>query len=302
MDATTFNRSDRDFLSQGIRCAGWLYQPDTVDHPPVVVLAHGFAGERAFGLERFAEAFAENGYAAFVFDYRTFGDSEGSPRNNVDPTDHGQDWDAAIAHVRTLHGIDPNRIVLWGTSLSGAHVVCAAARDGKIAATISQVPLSGMPKNAPRPPLTMLARIAAYVLWDGLKTALTGRPCYIPVVGPPGSVAALSTPECEPGYRALIPEGKIFHNQTPAKALIKLARYDPLAVADQVTCPALVIAGEEDSLIPVKQARSMSSRLPRGEFYTLGCNHFAVYRGEWFDANIRLQLEFLAKRIQTPAR
>ncbi|MBW2295177.1 MAG: alpha/beta fold hydrolase [Deltaproteobacteria bacterium] len=297
MDIATFNRSDSDFLSQGTRCAGWLYRPDTVENPPMVILAHGFAGERAFGLEGFAEAFAKNGYAAFVFDYRTFGDSEGSPRNNVDPLDHGQDWDAAIAHVRMLDGIDSNRIVLWGTSFSGAHVIMAAARDGKIAATISQVPFSGMPKDAPRPPLTALLKIAAYALWDSLKTALTGRPCYIPVVGPPGSAAALTTPECEAGYRALIPEGEIFHNQTPAKALIKLARYDPLAVAGKVTCPALVIAAEEDSLIPVEQARSMSSRLPRGEFHTLRCNHFAPYRGEWFDANIRLQLEFLAKRI-----
>jgi uncharacterized protein len=232
-----------------------------------------------------------------AFDYRTFGDSDGKPRNNVDPIDHGHDWDAAIAHVRTLDGIDRDQLVLWGTSFSGAHVICAAARDGNIAATISQVPFSGVSKGTEKPSPTPLWKIGAYVAWDILKTALTGSPCYIPVVGPPGSIAALNTPECEPGYHALIPEGKAFHNQTPAKALIKLASYDPLAFADRVTCPALVIAAEEDSLIPVEQARLMSSKLPKGEFCTLRCNHFAPYRGRCFETNIRLQLDFLGKCV-----
>jgi alpha/beta superfamily hydrolase len=42
-------------------------------------MAHGFGAERTFGLEPFAERFAEAGLATFLFDYRCFGDSEGEP-------------------------------------------------------------------------------------------------------------------------------------------------------------------------------------------------------------------------------
>lgn len=298
MDASAiFNRQDSNFISQGTKCAGWLYLPAAKENPPVVIMAHGLAGERSFGLPDFAERFAAEGMAVFLFDYRTFGDSEGAPRNKVDPFAHGEDYDAAIAHVRTLEGIDAGRMALWGTSFSGAHVICAAARDGNIAATISQVPFSGMPADAPKPPLGTMLRMGALMVLDRLKMALTGKPLYMPVVGPPGSAAALNTPECEPGYLALIPQGQTFHNQVPVSSLGLMMKYDPLEAAGKVKCPALVIAGRDDSLIPVSQPEIMASMMPKGEFQVLGCDHFSPYRGEWFEKNIAMQIEFLGREL-----
>lgn len=72
-------RRDESFRSQGESCAGWLYRPDSAETPPVVVMAHGFGGERTWRLPAFAERFAEQGLATFLFDYRTFGASEGEP-------------------------------------------------------------------------------------------------------------------------------------------------------------------------------------------------------------------------------
>lgn len=37
------------------------------------------------GLAKYAEAFAARGMASLVFDYRTFGGSDGMPRHVVDP-------------------------------------------------------------------------------------------------------------------------------------------------------------------------------------------------------------------------
>lgn len=298
MDASAiFNRQDSNFISQGTKCAGWLYLPVAKENPPIVIMAHGFAAERSFGLPAFAERFAAEGMAVFVFDYRTFGDSDGAPRNNVDPFAHGVDWDAAIAHVRTLENLDTGRIALWGTSFAGAHVVCAAARDGNITATISQVPFSGIPEDAPKPPLGTMLKMGALMAFDRIKTALTGKPLYMPVVGPPGSAAALNTEECEPGYLALVPEGEAFANQFPVSALGLMMKYDPLEAAAKVNCPALVVAGRDDSLIPVSQPELMASKLPKGEFHVLDCNHFAPYRGEWFEKNIAVQTEFLKKNL-----
>ena len=68
--------------------------------PPIVVAAHGIAGQKDMGLEPFAETFACKGLAVLLFDYRNFGGSEGEPRNWVSPKRHLQDWDAALDYVR----------------------------------------------------------------------------------------------------------------------------------------------------------------------------------------------------------
>lgn len=296
-----FLREDADFTSQGVRCAGWLYRPTGAAMPPVIIMAHGFAGQRAFGLPAFAEHFAAAGYAVFLFDYRTFGDSEGTPRDNVDPFAHGEDWDAAIAHVRTLPGIDTSRITLWGTSFSGAHVICAAARDGNIAATISQVPYSGMPAGMPKPGLGTIIKFMLALGLSRLKQMLTDEPLYVPVVGPVGSDALLGSDDSEAGYNALIPEGATFSNRAPITALPLTMKYSPIPAAVQLDCPALVIAATQDSLIPLFQAELMASKLTAGEFTTLDCGHFDPYVGPWFDKNIALQMDFLSRHVPISA-
>ena len=75
-----------------------------------------------------------------LFDYRGFGESSGEPRQFAWPPRHREDYGAAVEFARGLDGVDPERIVLWGTSWSGGHVVYAAAADPRIAAVISKSP------------------------------------------------------------------------------------------------------------------------------------------------------------------
>ena len=78
--AQTLTKVRSDFASRGLRCSGDLYLPGCPHRPPVVVMAHGFAGERIFRLPACAEFFVQQGLAVFLFDYRGFGDNEGEPR------------------------------------------------------------------------------------------------------------------------------------------------------------------------------------------------------------------------------
>ena len=68
-------KTQSDFTSHGVRCSGDLYLPAGLEHPPVVVMAHGFASERCFRLPSYAERFAGAGMAVYLFDYRCFGKS-----------------------------------------------------------------------------------------------------------------------------------------------------------------------------------------------------------------------------------
>ena len=53
-----FTKTTSPFYSQNTRCIGDLYLPGDVKTPPVVVMAHGFAAERSFGLPNYRQKFA----------------------------------------------------------------------------------------------------------------------------------------------------------------------------------------------------------------------------------------------------
>jgi len=130
-------------------------------------------------LDAYAERFVAAGLAALVFDYRHFGASAGHPRQLMDIDRQLGDWRAAIAYARSLPGIDPDRIALWGTSFSGGHVAALAAADPRIAAAISQVPYSGLGGRGRLPRPVFLARMIAAAVRDkvrGRSGRCTGQP------------------------------------------------------------------------------------------------------------------------------
>jgi uncharacterized protein len=121
--------SEVSFDSAGVRCVGVYLRGrgeeflDVQGNRPCVVLAHGFGSTVDSGLLGFAERFAQAGIDALAFDYRHFGASDGEPRQLISIAKQQQDYAAAIAYARSLEGVDPERIVAWGSSYSGGHVV-----------------------------------------------------------------------------------------------------------------------------------------------------------------------------------
>src|SRR5512135_852818 len=103
-------------------------------------MAHGFSATRDDGLPAYAETFCDAGFVVVLFDYRHFGASTGEPRQLLDTGRQHDDYSAVVAWARRLDGVDPDRIVLWGSSFSGGHVLAVAATDPRIAAVISQAP------------------------------------------------------------------------------------------------------------------------------------------------------------------
>lgn len=103
-------------------------------------MAHGFGGTRDTWLLGYAEAFADAGIDTLLFDYRGFGASEGTPRQDVSFRRQRQDYHAAIAAARQLPGVDPDRVIIWGTSYSGGHVLAVAVQDPRIAARKRETP------------------------------------------------------------------------------------------------------------------------------------------------------------------
>src|SRR3954453_10737018 len=296
---TTGTRTRRDvaFPSSGDECRAWLFKPDA-ERPPLVILGHGLGATREYGLEPYAERFAEAGIAALVFTYRHFGDSGGEPRQLLDIERQLGDWAAALAYARHLDGIDHDRIALWGTSFAGGHVIEAAARDGAVAAVVSQCPFTdGLAATRAASPRS-LARAVGPALRDELARVRRKPPVLISLVGPPGSPALMASPDSEPGYRALIPPGVTFENGVSARFINHVGLYRPGRSARKVDAPILFCICDTDAVAPAETALRYAATARRGEVKRYPVGHFDIYLGEPFEHAVADQTAFLVRELE----
>ena len=267
-------------------------------------MAHGFGGTRDSGLLPFAEAYADAGLDVLLFDYRGFGDSTGEPRQLAWPPRQREDYRAAVEFARTLDGVDPDRIVLWGTSWSGGHVVYVAGDDPRIAAVISQAAdLDGA---------RTLMRVGEYVgraqqlrltllgLRDAIGSLRGREPLMIPTVNAPGELGAMTSEEAAPGMRAIA--GPSWRNEVTARAAFAEWTNRAITRMDELSCPILVQIADRDSVAPASAARAAAWRAKgRVEVREYPCAHFDIYVGEWRDRAIADQLLFLRRHLGSGA-
>ncbi|MDA8138982.1 MAG: alpha/beta fold hydrolase [Desulfobacteraceae bacterium] len=298
-----FTRHDQSFVSQGTRCGAWLYLPEGVVRPPVVVMAHGFGGQRWMRLPAYAERFAQRGLAVFVFDYRGFNDSQGQPRNYVNPTRHIKDWTAAVAHVRTLEMVDTRRIALWGTSFSAGHVMVIAARDPDMSAIVLQVPFTDGATTALNYSLPFQLKCIYHGLRDLLAAFFTGKRHHVLIAGKPdGAFGMMSTPDAFDGMLKVmgVTDASEYeqHNFCPADIAFTLTFYRPVRHAKKITCPALVIGAEKDSLFPPDGPRKAAKKMNNATYISLPMTHFEPYVGEPFDQLVVKMADFLQAHLK----
>ncbi|EFG76898.1 hydrolase, alpha/beta domain protein [Mycobacterium parascrofulaceum ATCC BAA-614] len=296
------HREDVQFPSDGDLISAWLYRPAGGGPAPLLVMAHGLGGVRSMRLDAYAERFGAAGYACLVFDYRNFGDSEGRPRQVLDIGMQLADWAAAVAYARTLPGIDPDRIALWGTSFAGGHVIATAARLPGIAAVVAQCPFTdGIASARTISNPLVFARVGLLAARDLLAARLHKPPVMVPTVGRPGDVALMSTPDAYPGYLRLVPEGGELTNEVAARIALTIMAYRPGRDAAKVTCPILFCVCEADSVAPAGPTLRYAAKAPRGEVKLYPEGHFAIYVDEAFDRVVADQLAFLDKHLKSAA-
>lgn len=291
------------FDSRGTRCEAWYLSAEsdaltTVRGRPCVVMGHGFGATRDAGLLPFAEQFAAAGCDVLVFDYRGFGTSDGAPRQDINHIRHRQDYHAAVTAARARTGVDPSRIVAWGSSYSGGHVIVVAAQDPTIRAVISQgAAMDGLAaligtQRSGGPSKTV--KMTGAALRDLRGAALRRSPVTIPVVGPVGSDAVISAPGAEAGYQAIM--GPTFRNEMCARGVLRIGFNRPVRSAGKLTCPAFIVIAEQDNIAPVSAVHKVAQRIgDKAEVLSLDCGHFDIYVGEIFDRSVAAQVAFLRR-------
>lgn len=294
-------RKDVSFEVKGTKLSAWLYLPENLSAPvPCIIMGHGLGGTKAAGLEAYALRFQEAGFAVLAFDYRHLGESSGKPRQLVWIPYQNQDWAAAVEYVRGLEEIDPARIALWGTSLSGGHVVMTAAKDQKIACVAAQVPLldgaAGSWPLVKRVGIKYMLRMAfGHGVRDMVRSYLGLSPHKIPLVGKPGTIAAMADSGAWDLFKEVAPDD--FVNEICARILIRMDKYHPINHASKVRCPVLIQVSDKDISLPKRTLKKVKRLGTLAEVIHYPIDHFDIYMGDHFEKAVIHQLDFFKKHL-----
>jgi dipeptidyl aminopeptidase/acylaminoacyl peptidase len=264
--------------SEGTRLAGDLWTPDDVaagEKLPGILLCHGWGGLKQHLTATYAPWFSKAGFIVLTFDYRGWGESDAKlvpigevarPDSNgeitiraravrevVDPFDQISDITNCLAFLEGEPQVDPERIGLWGSSYGGGHVVFMAAHDPRVKAVVSQV---GAQQPVQMTIATGRARATARARGE---------------IGP--------IPPVEDGVPGLA--------GTPD--LAKMACYRPIATADKIRVPTLVIDAEQEELFDRMQnghllAEIVSKNAPT-RYVTFPGKHYEIYDRHYRDAS-----------------
>jgi pimeloyl-ACP methyl ester carboxylesterase len=294
------NREMLRFVSGDTECAAWHY-PGI--NGGCVIMAGGFAVPKEPGTDLFAKRFNDAGYAVLAFDYRHLGESGGQPRLVLPIGDQLADWQAAITFAATLPGVDADKLAIWAFSASGGYVLEIAARNPQLAAAIAQTPnvdgLASLRNAAKHQTQLAMLRFTGRAVLDALGSLVGRRPRLVPLVGQPGTVAMLATPDAlSDGYRALDPGDSYteWQRAVAARSAMRLCFYRPVRYASRVQRPLLVLVCDQDqTAIPGPAARA-ANRAPQGELVRMPGGHYEPFLNGHEQA-VKAELSFLRRHL-----
>jgi fermentation-respiration switch protein FrsA (DUF1100 family) len=301
------DRQEVRFPSGDDSCAASLFLPPGGGGPwACVAMGSGLSCVRDQGMSAVAERFAGAGIAALAIDYRHFGDSGGEPRGLVSGARQREDLRAALTFARSRPELDADRLVLWGFSLGGGNAQAIAIDEPALAAAILVAPVvSGMRSLLHIGGVGHVARLMAAGVRDNLRALRRAAPYRIAATGPPGSLAALTSPDSVSGFAALTGPGSTWSNALCARVAMT-PPYSLARKARGIGCPTLYCLTEDDDINPPALGRLAAGRAPRGELRLYPGGHFDPFLGETLERMTADQVEFLrrhlAQRLSPEAR
>ncbi|MFC5949625.1 alpha/beta hydrolase [Pseudonocardia lutea] len=295
-------RRDVEFDAEGVTLRGWFYPAEGAAGPaPTIVLSHGFSAVKEMYLDKYAELFSANGLNALVYDNRNFGDSDGTPRQEIDPWAQVRDFRHAITYATTLSETDATRIGVWGSSYSGGHVLVVAAIDRRVKAVVSQVPMvSGYDNVRALVRSDFLGGFRQQFDEDRLARFRGDPPAMVPVVAEdPLAPSALPTPD---SWQWFTETGKTrapnWSNEVTLRTVEMLAEYNPVDYIWQISpTPLLLLPAQNDVLTPTHLAIAAfeKAREPK-RLEILPGGHFDAYV-EGFEASSNPALAWFVQHL-----
>lgn len=269
------------FYSGGCRLSALFRTPDTHNGSlRAVVQGPGWLGLKEAKLYvRYHEALTEAGIAVLIFDYRGSGDSEG-PRERLSPARQLEDLINAVTYLSTRDDVDADRIGAFGTGgTGGGNAILLAARDVRVRAVVSQVPVADGADwlHRMRKEHEWLSYLAM-LNRDRQERVVTGTGRLVH----PREEIMISTPE----RRQTTVKSDVDDRVATAvslEAADEILAYRPIDAARTLKTPCMVIAVENDATTPTDHAVHLYEALmgPRQLVMQRHTSHYAAYDEYW---------------------
>ncbi|MGX2997114.1 alpha/beta fold hydrolase [Streptomyces sp. JNUCC 64] len=235
-DPPPVHRADRVLDTGGVRVDTSYFTSGGDGRRPAVLLGHGFGGDKDDVRER-AEDLARSGYAVLTWSARGFGKSGGriglnDPKGEVADVSRLIDWLADRPEVRLDAEGDP-RVGMAGASYGGAVALLAAGHDRRVDALVPEITYGNL----------------ADALFPGGVFKKTWAGLF---VNAGGGCDRFEPALCRM-YQRVAERGA---PDAGARALLE-AR-SPLAVADRIEAPTLLVQGQTDSLFTLDQSDALA--------------------------------------------
>lgn len=281
------------FDSEGRTVRGWLLLPEGPGPFPAVVMTSGFAGvKEGFLGNPFHEVLAAAGIATLLYDHANTGESDGLPRQELDPVLQQRGYRDAVTYLCHHESVDADRIGIWGTSYSGGHVLAVAAHDRRVKAVVSQAMTISGHRN--------LLRRHTPAGYAALRRSWAEERLRLMNGHPPTLVKAFGDDSESVRYQAARParERINWRNEVTVRSWELYDEYEPAAFIERISpTPLLMIVPLEDTMTPAEDALEAYHRAHepkdlitvRGTHYSVYSEHFAVTSGaarDWFATHL----------------
>ena len=292
-----------EFRSEGAVLRGTVLRPDSETLPAVVVMAHGTSATVHMVVDEYAEVFRRSGLAVLLYDHRNLGASEGEPRQEINPWIQCRGYRNAIDFVQTLHGVDRDRVGLWGDSYSAGEVMVVGAVDERVTAIVAQTPVCGAEPPTFEPTRANFESIRTTLL----SGDVVGGPEV--TVGPLPVVSAdqLGTPSLlEPvqAFRWFVDyggrPGSGWLNRVTRVVPDTPVPFSPVLCSPFITSPTLMMVATEDEMTHADYGVARTAydliSAPK-DWHDIAGGHFGLlyHPGPLFDEATDVQTEFLRR-------
>ncbi|WP_438024859.1 alpha/beta fold hydrolase [Sorangium sp. So ce233] len=240
------------FPSQGAELVGLVHLPARAqegERLPAVAVLGSWTTVKEQMASLYAQRLASAGFAALTFDFRGFGESEGTPRHEESPARKIEDIRAAVAFLSTHAAVDAGRLGLVGICASSGYIAAAAADDARVRSVVMVAPwlhdaalaaaVYGGPEGiADRVRKGREARA---------RFASTGEVIHVPAVSTTDASAAMVGPF---DYYLDVRRGGIpqWGNRFAVMSWPGWIEFNALASAPRLRAPTLIVHSEEGAI------------------------------------------------------
>jgi hypothetical protein len=289
------------FYSEGFKLVGDVYYPADLqpdEKRAGIVLCHGYTGVKDLYLPDNARVLNEAGYIVLTFDYKGWGESEGSS-SRLAPYSRVYDVQSALTFMTTLPQVNSERLGIYGTSYGGATVIWVGAIDERVKCIVSVVGIGHgkrWMRSVRRPDewYDLLEHSDA----DRVKRVQTGNSEFVErseILLPDRQSAELAAAARRDNPSAV--------NTIPLEYVDDTLGFNPEWVVDKIAPrPILFITSDNDRLVPPEESEHLYARAgdPKKLIVLKGYGHYEVYVEPAFSEVMTTTLAWYAEHL--PAR